>query len=362
VARIVSVYRTFPKPADLAENRFVVDNMSYLRWFKLADALTRRGHQVEMAVPDAAVAWRNPFGLPQVALSRVDWRTYDAIKTDFHRGFETLEKFGGADHPLIISKLGSVVGPEDRSGIYFYGPIREHLYQVQERLHRKSRVVAVLNDRARQLLAECHGHRDNVLCVPGAADRDWPEPGPDPYPEPRAKRKRVLFAGNVYTAENQPEANHVLVSKLNRLGHNLRDRGTVLYMMGPGDLEALDRRYVHYLGSVPHHRTPDYFHHADAGVVVAAGEWHHNNESTKIYHYLRAGLPVVTESGFPNEFLVHESGLGFVAPAGRMDLLADKLVEATHSPWDRRRAIDYILASHTWDRRAAIYDSVLGAA
>ncbi len=360
MARIISVYRALPKPADLAENNFLIRDMGYLRWFKMADALARRGHEVELAVPDRAVSWRNPYGLPQVALSSVQWREYDVVKTDFHRGYETLEAFGGAEHPFIISKLGSVVGPEDRLGIYFYGDIRQHLYRLQERLHRRSRVVAVLNDMGRRLLTECHGERDNVVCVPGAADRHLPSPGADPYPEPRTARKRVLFAGSVYTADTQPEANRILVSKLNTLGKHLIERDTQLFMIGQGDLDDLDRRYVNYLGSIPHDRTPDYFLHANAGVVVAAGEWHHNNESTKIYHYLRAGLPVVTESGFPNEFLIHESGLGFVAPAGRMDLLADRLAEAIHAPWDRARARDYILRGHTWDHRAAVYDSVLG--
>jgi hypothetical protein len=149
---------------------------------------------------------------------------------------------------------------------------------------------------------------------------------------------------------------------VNRLGQILRAYNMDLHIIGQGDLEQLDRRYVNYVGSVPNAVTPDYFHHADVGVVVAAGSWHHNNESTKIYHYLRAGLPVVTEAGFPNEFVVHESGLGFVVPAGRMDSLADKTEQAARETWDRRRAIDYILSGHTWNLRVAIYDSVLGAA
>jgi hypothetical protein len=362
MARIVTVYRSSPRVADLEQNGFVVDNMGYLRWFKIAEALTRRGHHVELAVPDEAASWVNSFHLPQVPLSRVHWHDYDVVKTEFHRGFETLERFGGFDHPFIISKLGSVVAPEDRPGIFFYGRIREHLYQIQERLHRRSRVITVLNHSAEKLLQECHGERPGIICVPGAADQNWPAPGSDPYPRPRIGGKRALFAGNVYTAETQPEANRVLVAKLNQLGQNLRAHGVDMYVIGQGDLDELDRRYVHYLGSVPHHLTPDYFHYADVGVVVAAGPWHHNNESTKIYHYLRAGLPVVTESGFPNEYLIHESGLGFVVPAGRMDLLAHKTAEAASTTWDRRRAVDYILSGHTWDIRVAAYDSVLGVA
>jgi len=55
------------------------------------------------------------------------------------------------------------------------------------------------------------------------------------------------------------------------------------------------------MGAVSYERSWDYLHHADVGVLVAAGPFMHNNESTKIYHYLRVGLPVVSEAGFPND-------------------------------------------------------------
>jgi hypothetical protein len=85
----------------------------------------------------------------------------------------------------------------------------------------------------------------------------------------------------------------------------------------------------------------------------------HNNESTKIYHYLRAGLPVVSESGFPNDNVVRESGLGFIVPAGDMDQLAKKVCEAANWPWDRDLAIRYIMANHTWPQRIAVLNSIM---
>ena len=81
----------------------------------------------------------------------------------------------------------------------------------------------------------------------------------------------------------------------------------------------------------------------------------HNNESTKIYHYPRAGLPVVSESGFPNDNVVRESGLGFIVPAGDMDQLAKKVCEAANWPWDRDLAIRYIMANHTCRRSASLF-------
>jgi hypothetical protein len=85
----------------------------------------------------------------------------------------------------------------------------------------------------------------------------------------------------------------------------------------------------------------------------------HNNESTKIYHYLRAGLPVVSEAGFPNDDVVRQSRLGFVVENGRLDLMADRMLEAAQARWDRASAIRYILDHHTWRQRAEVYDRVL---
>ena len=105
----------------------------------------------------------------------------------------------------------------------------------------------------------------------------------------------------------------------------------------------------------------DYLRHANVGVVVAAGPFMHNNESTKIYHYLRAALPVVSEAGFPNDHVVTESGLGEVVPNGDMTFMAERVVAAARANWDRDAALAYVLGNHTWDCRAATYDRVIRA-
>ena len=91
--------------------------------------------------------WRTvPLGhnLRRVPLGSVRWAEYDVVKTLFHSGFETLERYGGASHPFIISKLGSVVGGGDQPGCYFYGRYRSQLFATQQRIARTSRYVTVL--------------------------------------------------------------------------------------------------------------------------------------------------------------------------------------------------------------------------
>jgi glycosyltransferase involved in cell wall biosynthesis len=279
------------------------------------------------------------------------------VKTLFHEGFDLLVRHAGHRHPFIISKLGSVVGPEDRPGIYFYGRERERLYATQRRISETSRYVTVLSQPAKELWRECFGAKDSILIVPGGVDRDVPPPGQNPYPE--GHRANCLFAGNVYDRNSQPEANAVLIDKLNRLGKLLSDRGIQLHLLGPGDVRQLDRRWVSYLGVVPYEEAWAYLRFADVGVVVAAGEFMHNNESSKIYHYLRVGLPVVCEEGFPNDYVVTESRLGCVVENGNLELMAERVIEAAQRDWDRDYAISYILDHHTWDQRVEVYDQVI---
>jgi hypothetical protein len=355
--RIVTVYNTERQVARLSE-------MASIRWREISLALARRGYEVDMATAEHKWRLRRPIivineRLRRVPLSRVRWADYDVVKTLSHVGFDTLDRFGGSRHPFIISKLGGVVGRADQEGIYFYGPQRERLYNTQERIARSSRFVTVLTEQARRLWVDSFGPVPEVLLVPGAAARDIPDPGPDPFPEEEAVR--CLFAGNFY-AENersQPEAHRTLVTKLNELGQLLTERKGRLYVLGQGTASNLDSRYVTYMGTSDYNASWNYLQHAHVGVVVSAGSFQHNNESTKIYHYLRAGLPVVSEAGFPNDQVVCEAALGFVVPSGNLNRMADAISEAATRKWDRPAAIRYILEHHTWDVRAEFYDRVI---
>ena len=356
MAKIVTVYNRWKK-------EFLPSDMSYIRWLKISEALSGLGHQVDIATNENFRWWRkkSPIrmgeNLRRVSLSRVRWGDYDVVKTLFNIGFETLEACGGKEHPFIISKLGSVVGPEEMDGIYFYGKVRERLYSTQQKINQTSKYITVLSEPAKELWETCFGPKENILIVPGAADRDVPKPLKNPFPQDH--QRRAIFAGHVYFKQDQPEANRILIDKLNALGKLLSRRGVRLYMLGSGDVGRLDQRHVTYLGVVSYEQSWDYFHHAHVGVVVAYGKYLHNNESTKIYHYLRVGLPVVSEAGFPNDHVVRESKLGFVVENGNMEAMADKIVEAARKDWDRDYAIQYILNNHTWDRRVEAYDRLI---
>lgn len=363
MAKIITVYINSPRAIDQEAAAWVPSDMSYIRWFKISEALARLGHHVDMALPDDTLAWPVDSALLRgtsvgfIELSSVNWRAYDVVKTLFHDGMATLARYGGIDHPFIISKLGSVVGPCDMAGIYFHGEVRARLFALQEKIHRTSKYVTVLSQAAEQLFLDCHGPRGNLLLVPGGVDREIPSASEDPYPA--GSWGRCIFAGHIYTKHSQPEANRALCAKLNKLGKLLDGRGVRLLMIGSGDVSALDERYVCYLGVVPYTKTWNYLQFADVGLVVSAGKFMHNNESSKIYHYLRCGLPVVTESGFPNDYLVKETELGYVTESEDLPLMAKKIANAVGRTWNSERAMAYILARHTWDQRVKTYEKII---
>lgn len=360
MSRIVTVYSGSPRSAREVE-------MGFIRWYRMSAALAALGHSVDIASAELRrrlIRRADTLGpnLRIVPISQVRWPEYDVVKTLFHAGFETLERYGGADHPFIIAKLGSVVGPSEMEGVFFHGKQRETMFRTQERIARASRYVTLLSGPAVDLWRTAHGTSNNVLVVPGAASAVIPPPRRTPYP--RDGRAPVVFAGNFYSRHprSQPEAHRTLTGKLNRLGALLHDRGARLYVVGTGDRRSLDRRYVTYCGEVPYEDSWDYMHFAAVGIVVTAGGPMHNNESTKIYHYLRAGLPVVSEAGFPNDNVVTESGLGHVVETGDLAMMAQRIEESLRTQWDRDRAIRYILSHHTWEKRAEVYDRVLRGA
>ena len=339
-------------------------DMAAIRWYQMSRALARLGHDVDILHGRYKWRLRQPVHqleprLRELPLGRARWGDYDVVKTLFHRGFETLARFGGAEHPFIIAKLGSVVDSQDRTGIYFYGAQRAALYETQRQIHEAARFVTVLTEPARELWQSCYGDKGNILLVPGAAETELPPKGADPYPADAVPR--VVFAGNFYSGHkhSQLEAHRTLVEKLNDVGAFLRQRGIQLYVVGPGDESELAPDCVRYLGAVPYERSWDYLRHADVGLVVSAGPFMHNNESTKIYHYLRVGLPVVSESGFPNDHLIISTGHGRLVEPGRTDQLADAVSETLEADLDGGAAADFILRHHTWARRAEVYDRVI---
>ena len=337
-------------------SRFTPAKMSTIRWLRMSEGLAALGHQVDMVMNGNGLGHSATPNLRSVPFADVDWNRYDIIKTLFHSGFESLSEEGGADHPFIISKLGSVVGNhDDTDGVYFFNHEREHLFRIQEQISERSRYVTLLTAESRRLWEELYGPTDNLLHVPTGVDREVPAASGNPYaqfPEPV-----VVYAGNIY-GETQPEMNVVWQDRLNRIGHLLRKKGIRLCFIGTGRVDRIDRSAVTVMKEVDNREVWDYQRFASVGLVLAQGRTQHN-ESSKLYYYLRSGLPVVSEAPVPNNFLIPATGMGYVADYSDDRMLVDMVESAIGRDWPRKEAIQYVVTHHSWDQRVATYNEVI---
>jgi hypothetical protein len=349
--RIATVYR------KQEFDHFVAGDMSLIRWLRMSEALADAGFFVDMIV-NAKSGLSSRRNLTYVPYSKVDWSRYDVIKTLFHEGFDSLDSEGVTDHPFIISKLGSVVGDHDGAeGVHFFNQERCELFETQKRIDRQSRYITILTDASKRLWQSEFGARDNILIIPTGVDKAVPPPIRNPYGP--SKEKIAVYIGNLYP-DTQREINLLWQLKLNRIGRLLKKKGIALFFVGPGKIDQLDPDAVTYLNPVDNSQIWDYQYFADVGIVLAQGHVQHN-ESSKIYYYLRTGLPVVSEAPVPNNHLIREANLGLIADYEDDLMMAELVAEAAHRKWRSETAIQYILDFHTWDKRAEVYAELLRA-
>jgi hypothetical protein len=351
---VATLYKREP-PED-----FPLVDMAWIRWIRMSQQLAGLGFEVDIianSTSDRSVQVRENVRF--VPFSQFEPCKYDVVKTLFHRGYESLALAGGERHPFIISKLGSVVGSNDTiAGVHFFGDERRWLYELQQRMHEHSRYITILTEQSKKLWELEFGRCDNVLLIPTGVDSHTTPPHRNPYRE--FQEKIAVYIGNLYT-EMQKEVNLFWQRRLNSLGGLLKKKGIRLCVIGPGRTNQLDAEAVTYLGAVENERVWDYHYFADVGVALAQGSVQHN-ESSKIYYYIRAGLPVVSEAPIPNNFLIEQSGLGFIAEYGDDRMMAELIERAVQTEWPRKKAVAYMLEHHTWEKRAAVYGEIIRGA
>jgi len=332
--------------------------MAGIRFFRMAEALARRGHEVDIVLNRHQGPQKLATRLREIPFKLARWEHYHVVKTFFHRGFDSLVAEGGGDHPFIISKLGSVVGREQTKGVHFHGSVREQLYATQTAIAQRSRVVTVLTNRSAALWWKEHGADSVLFQVPTGVDAEIPRAGANPYLRLGIDGPIALFAGNIYSRDKQAEVNLLWQDRLNRLGRALKRRGISLVAMGAGETDQLDPAVVRHLGSFDMNEYWNWQHHSQVGIVLAQGTLQ-DNESSKIYYYLRTGLPIVCEEPVPNRLLIEETGCGAIVPYDQIQAMSDAAAELVWAPRNADHIANYMVKKHSWDARAALYDPVL---
>jgi glycosyltransferase involved in cell wall biosynthesis len=333
---------------------FKAVTMDTVRWLKISEALAQKGYQVDMITNEKSqkIIEMAP-NLRRVPYSKVKWGDYEVIKTLFHEGFRSLERAGGLNHPFIICKTPVIAKTEQELNLWPW--TWWHLRWIQKKINQKARYITVLNRENKRLWQEQYGIKNNILVVPTGVDRKIPLPDKNPYR--KFKQKIALYIGNLCGLDIR-KGNLVRQRKLNNLGKLLKKRNIRLYLIGPGLIDKIDKDNVTCFGPIENNNIWDYQYFANCGIVFADAKVMHN-EASKIYYYLRTGLPVVSESPVPNNNIIKKADLGFIAPFNDDQKMADLIEKAIYHKWNKKKAIDYILRNHTWDKRVEIYDKII---
>ncbi len=331
--------------------------MNTVRWTRISESLANLGFKVDMIIDSNDAFCPTTPNLRYVPFSKVIWENYLIIKTLYHTGYQSLVGEGVKDHPCVISRLGSVVGSsDDVPGVHFFKDERRRLHEIQCQIHEASKYVAFLSGPDKHLWEQEFGQKDGLLLVPTGVDRIIPDPSENPYAE--FHERIAVYIGNIRKSVHQIELNLLWQEKLNALGRLLKKKGIRLCLIGLGDAEKIDSSVVTFLGPVRNDGIWDYQYFADVGIALAMGEVQ-NHESSKIYYYLRTGLPVVSEDPIPNNHVIEASKLGFISHYQDNQMMADMVEAAVFRKWDHEGAIRYIVNNHTWDERARIYEQVI---
>jgi len=335
--------------------------MGWIRWLRIGEALAKLGYQVDLITDDIYfrsckhIEWHSE-NFRTISAHSIDWANYDVIKILFYSGFESFKNAGGLPHPFIITKLGAVVAAQDQEGIYFFGKERERRLQIQNELMSESKYVVTLTDANEDCLRALYPNFKNYLRVPTGVDNDIPSKGISPYQ--KGNHKICIYAGNIYDGTSQPELNRAWQNKLNNIGEGLEKRNIKLYFIGIGDTSMLNDNVI-CVPPVDNQRFWDYQYYADVGLALSDGPVC-DNEASKIYYYLRGGLPVVAEDSLPNSNLIDETGYGEKVPFDDVEALCEAVARwAKKGKGEQERVMKWMAENHSWDKRVEVYDQVI---
>jgi hypothetical protein len=110
-------------------------------------------------------------------------------------------------------------------------------------------------------------------------------------------------------------------------------------------------------GELPEHEVWDYVRNAHVGLALATGPHPFDNDMSKIFTYLRGGLPVLSEEPIVNNRLVRQTGYGKTFTYGDLDELVFQAVQLLEKPplAERERVMQFMVSEHSWERRVDTY-------
>jgi len=316
-----------------------------VRLGSVALELAKAGHRVEVVAPvKARSPWQDGLKVMPLEVMEEEGR-YDLVKTCYHQSILNLGRHRGP----VVSRLVRVV---DRVHPRRDQRFREELLDCQARIAGRAQAVAFNNRLNAGRWEELYGRSQRIVLTPTGCPASLPVPGPDPYPPGPPP---VLFLGSV-------SSDH-MARMLNRAAALLKGSAAI-HLVGLnktglyGDREQALHPAITVHPPRPEAEVWDFIRHARAGLALAANDQPFDNDVSKIYNYLRGGLPVVLEEPILQAGLVRETGLGGVFGHGRAEEMESLVKGLLAEPPDRdrrTRTMELMARDHSWAARVRVY-------
>lgn len=325
-----------------------------IRLRAMAGGLIQQGLEAEIIAPVETEGFLDEIISVRPLAALQQGRAYNLVKTCYHFSIQLIGNYQGP----LVSRIVRVVDerlPERDDAA------RRALLECQSLIQRRAGALILNNAENEERWHRLYGRRIPVAKIPTGCPAAIPPLRSNPY---ETGCPVILFLGSLAAPR--------MVILLNDLAWRLRDRCRVhligsnkTHLYGGGRTCDLDSLIVDH-GELPEEEVWDYVGHAQVGVALAAGPELFDNDISKIYTYLRGGLPVLSEERIANNHLVIQTRYGSIFAYGdRADMAAKAAELLERSPTELRPSTMVFMAKeHSWERRVgallSLFHKVLG--
>lgn len=322
------------------------DGMDLIRWHSIAGALATMGHSVSL-LGDVHQSGATRDNIHYAPLSGLATGEYDVIFVQTPSVIPMVP-----EHPFIVCRVGRVASEDAPSRVG--ESLRHQMIGFQQEVAQRCRLVVVTTEENKERWVRFHGNQVACYVLPNGCPELIPAPPPRPLLD---EQRSVVYFGSISCER--------FVRRLNTVAPLLQSRGMQLFYAGrdadepyKSGEDSLDLQHITTLGCFDHDEIWDYLQSAAVGIAFATGTELFDSEISKLYAYLRAGLPVVAESGIANQHLVEETGWGAVTEYGNASEMATA-VEHWRDAGRNAAVAAYMASTQSWSQRATELSAIL---
>jgi len=307
----------------------------------MALGLVTRGIETDIIAPvtEASVIDCGVSVVPLQAL-RISGR-YTVIKTCYHQSIKLAKDYTGP----IVSRIVRVVDaslPERDSAL------RDELLGCQSLIQERAKGIIFNNTLNEKRWEQFYGRRQLVEIIPTGCPVTIPSDADNPF---QTGKPVALFLGSLAAPR--------MVHLINCLAGELRDEcefhvvgANKTAMYGAGKEAPLDKP-ISYHGEIPEPEIWRYIEHSSVGLALATGPHAFDNDLSKMFYYLRGGLPVISEETVCTNYLLQETSYGDIAPFDDPYAFQQRLLHLLRKPPCalKETVMEYMVRHHSWENR-----------